>query len=89
VDQHPGRREGDKHDARKIDAIRLIVKDLARSVRVYRGLGAPFPEGAETSEQAHAEAHLGGDIRLMLDTESGIATFDPTWQSTDELPGSR
>jgi predicted lactoylglutathione lyase len=64
----------------KIDAIDLIVKDLARSVRFYRGLGAPFPEGAETSEHGHAEAQLGGGIRLMLDTESGIATFDPTWQ---------
>jgi predicted lactoylglutathione lyase len=64
----------------KIDAIGLIVKDLARSVRFYRGLGAEFPAGAEVSEHGHAEAELGGGIRLLLDTESGIATFDPTWQ---------
>jgi catechol 2,3-dioxygenase-like lactoylglutathione lyase family enzyme len=64
----------------KLDAIGLIVTDLARSVRFYRGLGAEFPEGAETDEHGHAEAELGGGMRLMLDTESGIATFDPTWQ---------
>ena len=64
----------------KIDAMGLIVKDLARSVRFYRGLGAEFPEGAEVSEHGHAEAELGGGIRMLLDTESGIATFDPTWQ---------
>jgi catechol 2,3-dioxygenase-like lactoylglutathione lyase family enzyme len=64
----------------KIDAIGLIVKDLARSVRFYRRLGAQFPEGSEASGHGHAEAQLGGGIRLVLDTESGIATFDPTWQ---------
>src|SRR5436309_1497001 len=31
----------------KLDAVGLIVSDLGRSVRFYRLLGAPFPEGAE------------------------------------------
>lgn len=64
----------------KLDAVGLIVKDLTRSVRFYRGLGVEFPEGAEASEHGHAEAQLGGGLRLMLDTESSIATFDSTWQ---------
>lgn len=28
----------------------------------------------------HTEALLGGGVRLMLDTESGIASFGPSWQ---------
>jgi catechol 2,3-dioxygenase-like lactoylglutathione lyase family enzyme len=63
----------------KIDAIGLIVADLSRAVHFYRRLGAEFPEGAELSEHGHAEAQLGGGVRLLLDTESGIASFDPTW----------
>ena len=34
----------------KLDAVGLIVSDLARSVKFYRHLGAPFAEGAEDSE---------------------------------------
>ena len=64
----------------RLDAIGLIVSDLAQAVRFYRRLGAPFPEGAETSEHGHAEAQLGGGVRLMLDTEAGIITFDPEWR---------
>jgi predicted lactoylglutathione lyase len=70
----------------KLDAIGLIVKDLTRSVRFYRGLGAEFPVGAEASEHGHAEAQLGGGVRLMLDTESSIATFDSTWQPSVGQP---
>ena len=61
------------------DAVGLVVVDLARAVRFYRQLGAPFPEGAEQSEHGHAEAVLAGGFRLLLDTEAGIRSFDPGW----------
>jgi catechol 2,3-dioxygenase-like lactoylglutathione lyase family enzyme len=63
----------------QLDAVGLIVSDLSRSVRFYRSLGVPFPDGAEQSGHGHAEADLGGGFRLMLDTEAGIRSFDPSW----------
>ncbi|HXZ99644.1 MAG TPA: VOC family protein [Candidatus Binatia bacterium] len=70
----------------KLDAVGLIVSDLERSVRFYRGLGAGFAEGAEVSEHGHAEAQLGGGMRLLLDTETGIASFDPAWRAPSGEP---
>lgn len=63
----------------QLDAIGLVVSDLARSVAFYRGLGVPFPEAAEQSEHGHAEAVLGGGFRLLLDSETEIRSFDPDW----------
>ena len=65
----------------QLNAIGLIVSDLARAVRFYQALGVPFAEGAETSEHGHAEADLGGGFRLLLDTEAGIRSFDPGWRA--------
>src|SRR5262245_18197371 len=64
----------------KLDAVGIVVTDLAKAVKFYRLLGAPFAEGAEESEDGHAEATLDGGIRLMLDTEEEIGKFDPTWK---------
>ena len=64
----------------KLDAVGIVVKDLARAVAFYRMLGVPFPEGAENSEDGHAEATLDGGMRLMLDVESETRKFDPSWQ---------
>ncbi len=67
----------------RLDAVGLIVRDLARSIRFYRELGIDFPRGAEQSEHGHAEADLGGGFRLLLDTEDGIRSFDPGWVAAD------
>ena len=64
----------------KLDAVGIVVTDLARAVQLYRLLGAPFEDGAEDSEHGHAEATLDGGVRLMLDTEEEIKKFDPSWQ---------
>ncbi|HEY3586492.1 MAG TPA: VOC family protein [Myxococcaceae bacterium] len=69
----------------KLDAVGVVVSNLERSVRFYRELGAPFPEGAE-AEQGHAEAALAGGFRLMLDTEEGILGFDPLWRRAAGSP---
>jgi uncharacterized glyoxalase superfamily protein PhnB len=70
----------------KLDAVGVIVSDLRRAVRFYRLLGGPFPEGAEESEHGHAEAQLEGGVRLLLDTEEGIRSFDPSWRRATGSP---
>ena len=67
----------------RLDAVGLIVSDLERSVRFYRAIGLPFPDGAEGSEHGHAEVDVGGGFRLMLDAEASIASFDATWKPAE------
>lgn len=62
----------------QLDAISIIVSDMAASLAFYRRLGLEFPDGAES--EGHAEAPLGGGLRLLLDTEQTIASFTPGWQ---------
>jgi catechol 2,3-dioxygenase-like lactoylglutathione lyase family enzyme len=62
----------------RFDAIGLVVSDMAASVAFYRRLGFAFPEGAE--ELPHAEAELPGGLRLMLDGEETVKSFNPGWQ---------
>ncbi|RJK97936.1 VOC family protein [Vallicoccus soli] len=57
--------------------VELVVPDMAASVAFYRRLGLDFPEGAE--DAPHAEAELGGGLRLALDTEETVRSFDPEW----------
>src|SRR5437588_8476510 len=64
----------------KLDAVGLIVSDMARSLKFYRQLGAPFADGAEDSEHGHAEAQLADGFRLLLDTEAEVLSFDPDWR---------
>jgi catechol 2,3-dioxygenase-like lactoylglutathione lyase family enzyme len=60
-----------------IDAIGMVVTDMAAAVGFYRRLGLEFPDGAE--QEQHAEAVLPGGMRLMLDVEEMVAGFDPSW----------
>jgi catechol 2,3-dioxygenase-like lactoylglutathione lyase family enzyme len=61
-----------------IDAIGLVVSDMAASVSFYRRLGLAFPEGA--GSEPHAEAALPGGLRLLLDTEETVRSFHPAWR---------
>jgi hypothetical protein len=61
----------------KLNAFGIVVSDLARAVRFYRLLGVIFPADAEQSDHGHAEAVLDGGVRLMLDTEETMQSFDP------------
>ena len=72
----------------KLDAVGIVVADLAKGVAFYRILGVPFPEGVEDSEHGHAEATLDGGIRLMLDTEEEVQKFDPSWKRSGGSPTS-
>ncbi|MDO3645704.1 VOC family protein [Nocardia mangyaensis] len=62
----------------QLDVISIIVSDMATSLAFYRRLGLVFPDGAES--EGHAEAPLGGGLRLALDTEQTIASFTPDWR---------
>ena len=61
----------------RFDALGVVVSDMARSLAFYRQLGLEFPDGAET--EGHAEATAAG-VRIMLDTEETVRSFDPEWQ---------
>ena len=61
----------------RIDAIGLVVADLARSVAFYRALGCDVPEPSPEMG-GHLDIELGG-FRLMLDSEDVIRSFDPDW----------
>ena len=63
----------------RLDAIGVVVSDLARSMAFYRRLGLEFEPGAETSGHGHVEA-TGAGIRFMLDTEETVRSFDPDWK---------
>lgn len=61
----------------RLDAVGMVVSDMARSVAFYRRLGLVFPDGAE--DEGHVEAALDGGLRLLLDTEAVIRSFSPGW----------
>jgi len=72
----------------KLDAVGIVVTDLARAVTFYRMLGVQFGEGAESSEHGHAEARLEGGMRLLIDTEAEMRKFDPSWQRGSGSPSA-
>ena len=62
----------------QLSAIGLVVSDLERSLAFYRALGFDVPDDAASSP--HVEIALPGGLRLLLDTEDVIRSFDPEWQ---------
>ena len=65
--------------APRLDVVGVIVSDLDKSIAFYRRLGVKFPELPDPDGHGHAEAMLDGGIRLALDTEDTIRSFDPDW----------
>ncbi|HXH62053.1 MAG TPA: VOC family protein [Fimbriimonadaceae bacterium] len=63
----------------RLDAVGIVASDLARSVAFYRLLGVPFPD----ADDDHLEATLPNGLRLMLDTEEVVRSFDPDWKRPD------
>ncbi len=55
----------------------VVVRDMAASLAFYRSLGLPVPDGSDA--EPHVEIELGGGLRLALDTEDTIRSFDPGW----------
>ena len=63
----------------RLDVIGIVVSDIERSAAFYRRLGIPFDAAAGAED--HAEAELGGGMRLMLDNEELIKTIVPDWSA--------
>ncbi|MFE9886551.1 VOC family protein [Streptomyces scopuliridis] len=61
----------------RLDAIGLVVSDMAASLAFYRLLGVDVP--AEADAAPHAEATLPSGLRILWDTEETIRSFDPGW----------
>lgn len=61
-----------------LDAVGLVVDDIARSLAFYRALGLDIPP--EADEQPHVEHTLPGGLRLLWDTADVIRSFDPDWR---------
>jgi catechol 2,3-dioxygenase-like lactoylglutathione lyase family enzyme len=60
----------------QLDLIGIVTADMGRSIAFYRELGIDFPE--EVGE--HVEATLPGGMRIALDAEETIRSFDPDWR---------
>lgn len=61
----------------QLNAIGIVASDIATSIRFYRTLGLDMPE---TPDEGHVEASLPNGLRLMLDTEETVWSFDPEWK---------
>ena len=62
-----------------LDAVGVIVSDLRRAVEFYSRLGIRFPDELDPMGHGHVEASLPGGLRLLLDSEESIRSFDPSW----------
>ena len=62
----------------RLDVVGIVVADMARSLAFYRRLGLEAPATADT--EPHVEIALPGGLRLALDTQETIRSFDPEWQ---------
>jgi len=61
----------------RMDAIGIVVSDMAKSLAFYRRLGLDAPASADG--EGHVEVGLPGGLRLLFDTEDVIRSFHPNW----------
>lgn len=62
----------------KLDAVGIVVTDMARTLAFYRALGLDIPEGAE--KEPHVGVPVSEGFSLMFDPVDTIHSFDPGWQ---------
>jgi catechol 2,3-dioxygenase-like lactoylglutathione lyase family enzyme len=60
----------------QLNAIGIVVSDMARSIGFYRLLGLDVPE---TPDEGHVDTFLPNGVRFMLDTEDTVRSFRPEW----------
>jgi catechol 2,3-dioxygenase-like lactoylglutathione lyase family enzyme len=60
----------------QLNAIGIVVSDMARSIRFYRLLGIDLPE---TPDEGHLDSFLPNGVRFMLDGEDEVRSFRPDW----------
>src|SRR4051794_38532865 len=59
-----------------LNAIGIVVADMARSIRFYRLFGVDVPE---TPDEGHIDTFLPNGVRFMLDGEDVVKSFRPDW----------
>src|SRR5215211_743208 len=60
----------------ELNAIGIVASDMATSIRFYRTLGLDL---AETPDEGHLEATMSSGVRLMLDSEEVVRSFQDDW----------
>ena len=60
----------------QLNAVGIVVADMARSIGFYRTLGLDVPE---TPDEGHVDAFLPSGVRFMLDSEDVVRSFRPEW----------
>ena len=60
----------------ELNAVGIVVAEMARSIGFYRLLGLDVPE---TPDESHVDAFLPNGVRFMLDTEDVVRSFRPDW----------
>jgi catechol 2,3-dioxygenase-like lactoylglutathione lyase family enzyme len=60
----------------QLNAIGIVVTDMARSIGFYRALGLDVPE---TPDEGHVDTFLPNGVRFMLDSEETMKSFRPEW----------
>ncbi len=62
----------------RLDAIGVVVADMAASLAFYRRVGLDIP--AEADAEEHVEVVVAGGLRLMFDRVDLVRSFDADWQ---------
>jgi uncharacterized glyoxalase superfamily protein PhnB len=63
-----------------LNAVGIVVRDMAETIRFYRLLDVDVPE---TPDEGHVQASLPNGTRLMFDTEEVIRSFRADWSRAD------
>jgi catechol 2,3-dioxygenase-like lactoylglutathione lyase family enzyme len=60
----------------QLNAIGIVVSDMAESIRFYRTLGLDVPD---SPDEGHVDTFLPNGVRFMLDSEDTLRSFEPEW----------
>jgi catechol 2,3-dioxygenase-like lactoylglutathione lyase family enzyme len=60
----------------ELNAIGIVVSEMAASIRFYRLLGLDVPE---TPDEDHVDVFLPNGVRFMLDSEEVMRSFRADW----------
>ncbi|MDQ6658254.1 MAG: VOC family protein [Actinomycetota bacterium] len=60
-----------------LNALSIVVTDMARTLDFYRTCGLQLP--ADATAGPHAEAVAEGGFKIMFDTIDVVTSFDPSW----------
>ena len=71
----------------QLSCIGIVVSAMGRCLDFYRALGFDVPADAN-SDSPHVEVPLTGGLRLLIDTEDVLRSFDPGWTPPTGSPRS-